>query len=768
LATISAGLARAIERQRAEEALRHAYRGLEDQVEQRTWALALSEERLEMAMEGAELGLWDWDVQADRISYNRRWEEALGYSTQELEPGSHAWSKLLHPDDLDQALDALQASLDNPATLFENEHRLRTKSGGWMWVLARGKVVERDAEGKPLRHAGTLVDITQRKEAEAALRRRTEDLTALHKATQGFLGELSVQATLDRACLQAVEQFGCTMAWVGLIDPEDVLPEAGQRVRDRARSREVVPASACGLEEGYLEAIRVTWDESPTGRGPTGAAIRSRQAVAMNQIDSDPAYAPWREAALARGYRSSAAFPLLHAGRVLGVLNVYSVEAGHYDPDRMLVLQAYANLVAAALEEARLFEQVERQTVEMERRIAERTRELAVLYEVAALSGESVDLETTLSRALAQVLDILRYETGLIHLVHPAPPVGTDAGSSPARSRRDGASALDATPGGLRLAVQQGFSDLAAAQVGALPVQRGLGARVVEEGRPTIVPDLAQERALSLPEPAEPRAYLGIPLRVGGQTLGVLSIFGPVDRLPLSVEELSLLTSVGDQLGTLVERARLRAEAERAAVSAERERLARDLHDSVTQLLYTVSLFSATGKQALASDDRGLLAHALDQLGVASQRALREMRLLLYELQVPRLVQMGLIGALRQRLKAVEERVGMEASLAGEPAIKWPVRVEQELYYLALEALNNALRHAHASEVAVHVAAREGQAELRVCDNGTGFDPDGVDDRGGLGLASMRQRAARLGGTIEIVSSPEGGTSIVARVPVER
>jgi signal transduction histidine kinase len=488
----------------------------------------------------------------------------------------------------------------------------------------------------------------------------------------------------------------------------------------------------------------------------------------MNHIDSDPAYAPWREAALARGYRSSAAFPLLHAGRVLGALNVYSAEAAHFDPDRMLVLQAYGNLVAAALEEARLFEQVQRQTVEMERRIAERTRELAVLYEVAALSGESLDLEKTLSRALAHVLDTLHYETGLIHLVHPGPAVGPDGGSSEAWSRRDGAAGLDVPPGGLRLAVQQGFASPLAAQVGALPVQQGLGARIVEEGRPTIVPDLAQERALKLPEPAEPRAYLGIPLRVGGQTLGVLSIFGPVDRLPLSVEELSLLTSVGDQLGTLIERARLRAEAERAVVSAERERLARDLHDSVTQLLYTVSLFSATGKEALAGDDRGLLAHALDQLGVASQRALREMRLLLYELQVPRLVQLGLIGALRQRLKAVEERVGVEARLVAEPAIQWPVRVEQELYYLALEALNNALRHAHASEVAVHVAAHNGQAELRVCDNGAGFDPDAAGERGGLGLASMRQRAARLGGTLEVVSSPGAGTSIVARVPVER
>jgi PAS domain S-box-containing protein len=757
LDAIAKRLGRVVERLRAQDALQRAYRSLEDKVKQRTWDLQQSEERLQMAVEGADLGLWDWDVRADRTTYNQRWLESLGYSMQELEPEGDSWARLLHPDDRAQALAALEASLENAPALFENEHRLCTKAGEWIWVLARGRVVEWDASGRPVRHAGTFLDITQRKEAEEALRRRTQDLAALHHASQRFFGELSVQTTLDQACRQAVEAFGCKMAWVGLIDAHAMDREAPGK-RHRQPSWEVVPASSFGSRDEYLPTIRVTWDEGMTGRGPTGTAIRTRQAVAMNHIDREPAFAPWREAALARGYRSSAAFPLIHGDLVLGALNVYSAEPDHFDAPRMMVLQSYANLVAAALVEARLFEQVQRDTQEMEQRVADRTRELAVLYEVASLSGRSLDLETILARSLAHVLETLGYEKGLIHFLDDDAPSSAGGGASSSEAS-------------LRLVVQQGFPNALAAQADALLVQRGLGAWVVEHRQPHIVPDitLSPDTMLSpgipLAGSLEPRAYLGIPLQVGGRVLGVLSIFGPVDRLPFSVEELSLLTSVGDQLGTVIESARLRAEAERRAVSEARMRLARDLHDSVTQLLYTVSLFAATGQQALAGHDRRLLKHALDQLEVASQQALREMRLLLYELQLPRLVQLGLIEALRHRLRVVEERVGVEVHLVAGQLLEWPVQVEQELYYIALEALNNALKHAAATAVTIHVDAQEGQVRLQVSDNGAGFDPDAAESHGGLGLASMRERATRLGGTLEIMSAPGAGTRVVVTVP---
>jgi signal transduction histidine kinase len=133
------------------------------------------------------------------------------------------------------------------------------------------------------------------------------------------------------------------MAWVGLVVEG---------------SFDVRPAFAYGFEEGYLDSIRVTWDDSLSGRGPTGTAIRTGQATVMNHIESDPTYAPWREAAKARGYRSSAALPLCHGEQVLGALNVYSAERAYFTAERVQVLQSFANQAALAIQNAQLFEQV--------------------------------------------------------------------------------------------------------------------------------------------------------------------------------------------------------------------------------------------------------------------------------------------------------------------------------------------------------------------------------------------------------------------------
>jgi len=205
-------------------------------------------------------------------------------------------------------------------------------------------------------------DITERVKAEDALRQKVKDLAALYAASQVFLGPIDVKTTLETACRLAVEHFGLKMAWVGLIVEGDY---------------EVHPAAAYGFEDGYLDSIRVTWDDSPAGHGPTGTAIRTAQAVPMNRIDTDPAYKPWRAAAMARGYRSSAALPLLYGeAEVLGVLNVYSAEPDYFTPDRLQVLQSLANLAALGLQKARLREQEQRYAAELEQRVAERTAEL--------------------------------------------------------------------------------------------------------------------------------------------------------------------------------------------------------------------------------------------------------------------------------------------------------------------------------------------------------------------------------------------------------
>ncbi len=135
-------------------------------------ALSASEERLALALAGSELGTWDWQVQTGAIQLDDRWAQMLGYTLDELQPISiETWTRLCHPDDLPLAQALLERHFQSDIDAYDVETRLRHRDGHWVWVLDRGKVVEWDADGKPLRMAGTHLDITDRKEAEQQLRK---------------------------------------------------------------------------------------------------------------------------------------------------------------------------------------------------------------------------------------------------------------------------------------------------------------------------------------------------------------------------------------------------------------------------------------------------------------------------------------------------------------------------------------------------------------------------------------------------------------------
>ncbi|MEM1096535.1 MAG: PAS domain-containing protein [Bacteroidota bacterium] len=132
-------------------------------------ALKVSEERLEVAVYGGGLGLWDWTVASGEAVFNERWADMLGYTLDELEPSFSTWDQLIHPDDRDPALHWLNAHLESQSPIYEAEVRMRHKAGHWVWILTRGRVIDRNAQGEPVRVAGTHLDITARREAEARL-----------------------------------------------------------------------------------------------------------------------------------------------------------------------------------------------------------------------------------------------------------------------------------------------------------------------------------------------------------------------------------------------------------------------------------------------------------------------------------------------------------------------------------------------------------------------------------------------------------------------
>ncbi|MFZ5788988.1 MAG: PAS domain S-box protein, partial [Acidobacteriota bacterium] len=138
--------------------------------------LAEAEERHKLALEGGGLGSWDWNVVTGAVVFNERWAEMLGYTLDEIEPDVTVWEGLLHPDDRQRVAEVLEAHLRGETPHYETEHRLRHKTGGWVWVLDRGRVIERDAHGRALRACGTHLDITERRRAEQRLRESEERL----------------------------------------------------------------------------------------------------------------------------------------------------------------------------------------------------------------------------------------------------------------------------------------------------------------------------------------------------------------------------------------------------------------------------------------------------------------------------------------------------------------------------------------------------------------------------------------------------------------
>lgn len=208
----------------------------------------------------------------------------------------------------------------------------------------------------------------------------------------------------------------------------------------------------------------------------------------------------------------------------------------------------------------------------------------------------------------------------------------------------------------------------------------------------------------------------------------------------------------------------LRAQAEQLAVLEERSRLARDLHDSVTQSLYSLTLFAEAGRRLLGQDDHARAADYLDRLAETAHHTLREMRLLVYELRPEELEREGLLGALERRLRSVERRSGVAFELCADPDLTLPGAIETTFYRVAQEALNNALKHSRASHVRVRVDENGAHANLTIEDDGAGFDPE-LSGRGGLGMVGMRERVEQLGGQLTVRSTTGTGTRVAVSVP---
>jgi PAS domain S-box-containing protein len=208
----------------------------------------------------------------------------------------------------------------------------------------------------------------------------------------------------------------------------------------------------------------------------------------------------------------------------------------------------------------------------------------------------------------------------------------------------------------------------------------------------------------------------------------------------------------------------LRRQAAELASSAERAHLARELHDSVTQALFAMTLVTRS-IEVLLPRDREAALEKFEELRQLQREALTEMRSLLFELRPASLERDGLVQALRTHVAALQSRIGLSILLETELQDRLPLDIEEALYRIAQEALHNVVKHARANQARVRLELSDDEVCLSIEDDGEGFDDSGTDE-GQLGLTGMRARAGRLNGTVGIRSTPGVGTTVEARIPV--
>lgn len=252
-----------------------------------------------------------------------------------------------------------------------------------------------------------------------------------------------------------------------------------------------------------------------------------------------------------------------------------------------------------------------------------------------------------------------------------------------------------------------------------------------------------------------------VPMVYRGEALGLVIAPYPAGNPP-DAAEISFLEAISDQAAVGLENARLFEQAQATAVVEERQRISRELHDSVSQALYGISLGAQTARELLDTDP-ARAAEPIDYVTSLAEAGLAEMRALIFELRPDALATEGLVSALVRQADVMRTRHHIEVAteFAGEPDIA--IEAKEMLYRIAQEALQNVLKHARATEVQLRLVADDAGLLLEVHDNGRGFEVGGSYP-GRLGLTSMRERAGRAGAALDIMSGPGGS---IVRVALE-
>lgn len=388
----------------------------------------------------------------------------------------------------------------------------------------------------------------------------------------------------------------------------------------------------------------------------------------------------------------------------------------------------------------------------LEKRVAERTRDLAALLEVSRSLATTLEVKPLSSLILDQLRRIVDFSAaGLLVLEGDdlllLDYIGWPDNPQPAHIHRYASA------------------------------DYSLYRAVIERKEPVISPDISSNQipALLGEDPAStpelipiPQAgtWMGVPLMVKGRMIGFLHIEHPQPAY-YQEEDATLVSAYASQAALAMENARLYQQAQVLASLEERQKLARELHDSVSQALYGIGLGARTARKLAdrRGEDPSALIKALDYILDLAEAGLVEMRTLIFELRPESLEREGLITALERLANALKARyqLNVHTDFCPEPSI--PLHAKEALYRIIQEATHNTVKHAQATQISIELVCDSAALQLTISDNGQGFDSQ-TEFPGHLGLASMRERAEQMGGTFDLDSLRGGGTRIAINLPL--
>ena len=485
-----------------------------------------------------------------------------------------------------------------------------------------------------------------------------------------------------------------------------------------------------GLIEGdevvYRIGAGMLWDKTnfqfkPSrlkvgSEGITGCVAKTGQAALVPDVSRDAHYV-WMQGSLTR---SELIVPITIKGTTIGVLDVQSEQINDFNQTDLEFMQSLANQTGVAIENARLFSSLER-----------RTEQFRVLTEV---SQQIISL-TSVDELLGNIARTVKKSFGYLHV-----GIGLVEGNEVVSKAEAGA--FEGTYRSTRI-----------------PLGQGIWGWVAQRGQSLISGQVSDYMKHVNLEGAGIQSHICVPLKVKDVVIGVMSAAS--DRVgAFDQNDEIILQTLANQTSVAIENVRLHEQEKKIAILEERQRLGRELHDSVTQSLYGITLYSQAAAGQLAIENYEQVDKYLDEINETSQEALAEMRLLIYQLRPPLLEKEGLLTALQARLTAVEGRAGLKTDLKTDLTTRLPFAIEERLYHIAQEALNNALKHSHAKSVSISLLQNGSVISLEIVDNGIGFEVANAYQEGKMGLSDMDDNASELGGRLTVTSEPGKGTRI--------